>query len=200
MGLLDKLLGRTKKSETPSTPLTELNLNDIWFSLPTISNEFPLTVPLGNQTDFDIQIHEDDFRQNEFLKKSARAAIETELSAINEVWNIYSKKGDGYTVFKVCHVRKTIGEPGLNIPFNDLKSLLNSSDAGQVIVNGAALAGGFVIKTQHTTYYGTLDQDMVTTLCLFEWSEQSIAEINAINKSFNTLLVNWCQCEIMNHA
>ena len=194
MGFFDKIFRRNKKVEQK----TELmNPNDIWFTIPTISNEFPQTVDTTKQTEFDIYIHEDDYRINEFLNLDALPLIEQEFVGIKNIWANHSKKSCDYTLFKECHVRDVIGQPGLNIPFDDLKALLKISSVGQVIINGDMLKNGFAIKTDNTTYFGTLNAGIVTELCISQWNENTKNEILEINKAFNVLFVNWPHCDMI---
>jgi hypothetical protein len=197
MGIFDKLFGRTKKTEQESEKVEMMNPNDIWFTTPTISNEFPQTSPLTKQTEFDIQIHEDDYRQNEFLNLSALSLIEQEIIAIKNVWENHSKKSDDYTLFKNCHVRDKIGSPNLIINFSELKTILKSNSVGQVIINGEALINGFAIKTQNTTYFGTLKNDIIIELCIAEWNENTTNEILEINKTYNLIFANWYHNDII---
>lgn len=197
MGIFDKLFGRTKKTEQETEKVEMMNPNDIWFTTSTISNEFPQTSPLTKQTEFDIQIHEDDYRQNEFLNLSALSLIEQEIIAIKNVWENHSKISDDYTLFKNCHVRDKIGSPNLIINFSELKTILKSNSVGQVIINGEALINGFAIKTQNTTYFGTLKNDIVTELCIAEWNENTTNEILEINKTYNLIFANWYHNDII---
>ena len=174
-----------------------VNINDLWFTLPTISNEFPQTVETTKRTNFDIDIHEDDYRQNEFLNISALPLIEQEFAGIREIWENHSQKNDDYTTFKNCYVRKIIGSPDLKIRFDELKALLKNSSVGQVIINGNTLLNGFAIKTDNTTYFGMLNIDIVTELCISQWNENTIIEILEINKVFDLLFVNWYHCNII---
>lgn len=197
MGILDKIVGRNKKAPQESEKVTMVNPNDLWFTLPTISNEFPQTSPKTKDTEFDIYIHEDDYRQNEFLNGSALSAIELEFKEIKEIWDNHSKKTEDYTLFKNCHVRKTIGLPNLTINFNELKTLLKFNSVGQVIIDGNALVKGFAFKTENTTYFGTLKDDQVIELCIAQWNEATKNEILKINKTFNLVFVNWYHYEII---
>lgn len=177
--------------------IEKINPNDLWYSTPTISNEFPQTVAKTEQTDFDIQIHEDDYRQNEFLNLNSQPLIEKEINGIKDIWDNHSKKSDDYNLFKNCHVRNVIGTPNLAINFNNLKSLLKCNSVGQVLVNGDALLNGFAIKTENTIYFGVLNTDIVTELCILQWNDNSITEILEINKAFDLLFVNWYHCDII---
>lgn len=197
MGLFDKIFGRGKKTEQATENVVTMNPNDIWFTTPTISNEFPQTTPKTKETEFDIFIHEDDYRQNEFLNQSSLPQIEEEFNGIKDIWTNNSKKSDEYTLFKNCHVRKTIGSPNLAIDFDKLKTVLNSNSVGQVIINGDILANGFAIKTDNTTYFGTLSDNTVIELCIAQWNDNTTNEILEINNAFNLLFVNWYHCHLI---
>lgn len=69
MGLFDKIFGRTKKTEQLTEKVEMMNPNDIWFTTPSISNEFPQLTEKINESEFDIFIHEDDYRQNGGFEK-----------------------------------------------------------------------------------------------------------------------------------
>jgi hypothetical protein len=197
MGLFDKIFGRQKKAEQATEKVEMINPNDIWFTTPTISNEFPQTEPKTSETEFDINIHEDDYRQNEFLIENSLPKIEEEFNSIKDIWTNHSKKSEEYTLFKNCHVRKTIGSPNLTINFNELKSLLKCNFIGQVIINGETLANGFAMKTRNTTYFGTLNGNTVIELCIAQWNDNTKSEILEIIKAFNLLFVNWNHCDLI---
>lgn len=178
----------------------KMNPNDIWFTTPTISNEFPQLTEKITETEFDISIHEDDYRQNEFLNQSSLPKIEEEFDGIKGIWANHSKKSGEYTLFKNCHVRKTIGSPNLTIDFTELKSLLKCSSVGQVIINGNILVNGFAIKTDNTTYFGTLNEDTVIELCIAQWNDNTTNEILEINKAFNLVFVNWYHSDLIKNG
>ncbi len=91
---------KTKSLVLKMRKVEKMNPNDIWFTTPTISSEFPQLTEKINETEFDIQIHEDDYRQNEFLNLSALPIVEIENIAIKDIWKNHSKKNDEYTLFK----------------------------------------------------------------------------------------------------
>lgn len=188
---------RTKNLVLKMRRIEKMNPNDIWYSLPTISNEFPQTTPKINETKFDIYIHEDDYRQNEFLNVSSLPQIEEEFNGIKEIWTNHSKKSEEYTLFKICHVRETIGSPNLTINFIELKSLLKCDSVGQVVINDEVLNNGFAIKTENTTYFGTFNGDIVIELCIALRNENTSNEIIEINKAFNLVFVNWYHCDLI---
>lgn len=188
---------KTKSLVLKMSKVEKMNPNDIWFSLPTISNEFPQLIEIKTQTDFDIHIHEDDYRQREFLNVSSLPFVEQEFVGIKDIWENQSKKSDDYTLFKTCFVRKSIGSPNLTIPFQKLQNLLHNKSFGQVIINNNVLKNGFSIQTENTIFFGSLIADTVTELCISEWNENSVSEIIEINKAFNLLFVNWYNCDLI---
>jgi hypothetical protein len=197
MGIFNKIFGQTKKTEQEFEKVETMNPNDMWFTTSTISNEIPQTAPKTKETDFDIVIHDDDYRQNEFLNISSLPQIQVEFNAIQEIWANHSKKSEEYTLFKNCHVRKTIGLPNLTINLNELKVLLGCNSVGQVIINGEVLIDGFALETENTTYFGTLNGDKVIDFCIAEWNDNTRNEILEVNKAFSLLFVNWHHCNLI---
>ena len=53
-----------------------LNPANVFFSIPTVSNEFPRTTAEAVPAAFEIELHEDDYRQLEFLPARALPLIE----------------------------------------------------------------------------------------------------------------------------
>lgn len=188
---------KTKSLVLKMRKIEKMNPNDIWFTTPTISNEFPQTTPKTKELKLEIIINEDDYRQKEFLKVNSLLQIKEEFKAIKEIWTNHSEKSEEYTLFKNCHLRKTIGSPNLTIDFNELKTLLNCNAVGQVNINGEILVNGFAFNTDNTTYFGTLKDDKVIELCVSQWSENTSSEILELNKAFNLLFVNWYQCDLI---
>lgn len=197
MALFDKIFGRHKKAEQEPQKVETMNPNDIWFTTPTVSNEFPRIAPKTRETESDIHIHEDEYRQNEFLNVNSLPQIEEEFNHIKSIWANHSPNTDEYALFKNCHVRKTIGSPDLDINFNEFKSLLKCISVGQVIVSGAVLVNGFALKTDNTTYFGTIKDDSVVELCISQWNDNTINEILEIDSAFNLVFVNWYHCDLI---
>lgn len=197
MGIFDKIFGLNKKTEQQTEKVEKMNPNDIWYSTPTISNEFPQIIPKTTETECDIFIHEDDYRQNEFLNASSLRQVQEEFNSIKDIWTNHSKKSEKYTLFKNCHVRKIIGSPNLKINFNELKTLLNCNSVGQVIINGEVLVNGFAFTTENTTYFGTVLGETAIKLCIAQLNDSTKKEIFEINKTFNLLFVNWYHCDLI---
>jgi hypothetical protein len=190
MKFLNKIFRSSEKKET-------VGINDLWFSVPTVSNEFPQTLSSEDDTEDILNIHEDDWRQIEFLNTSALSEAKNEIQHIKAIFDTDSKKGDGYVLFKRCHVRNQIGDPKLAIDFLALKNLLNPTTTNKLSINGSIVRNGFSFTTTSTVYYGLAVNDTVTTLCIAQWSESTIDEILSIVRTLDLIFVNWYQGEII---
>lgn len=189
---------KTKQLVLKLRRIEKINLQNALFTLPTISNEIPITANNCLFNDFEISIHEDDWRQNEFLKTSSFPLIDIEISKIKELWANESKQvDDKFTAFKKCHVRDTIGEPNLSFDFGELIKLLGVTKIGCLKVNGRFVQDSFSLRTLNTTYYGSLAGDKVGQFCIATWNEDTKSEILKITNHFDLVFVSWYHCDIL---
>ncbi len=182
--------------------LKKVNPKDVLFSLPTIAGDIPTdTSKEATYQDFIFTMHEDSWRQYEFLRPQSSELMHQELNKIKEVKEKYSQKvDDSLTAYSNCHLRQTIGQPELAIDFDQLKSLLLTKEEGSLALKSyeGFVPGGFTLKTNETTYYGTLnDQQQVTLLGIANFSENTINEIKFIIQAFGLLFIDWCNEEII---
>lgn len=98
---------------------------------------------------------------------------------------------------KIATLERLLVHQNLTIDFTELKTVLNCNSVGQVIINGDTLANGFAIKTDNTTYFGTLSDNTVIELCIAQWNDNTTKEILEIDKAFNLLFVNWYHCDLI---
>jgi len=179
-----------------------LGTSDILYTLPSISNDFPITADTAlyqNHT-FDIFITEDEWRQNEFLNSSLLQLVETEIEKITEIIENHSKAiDDQMTAFGKCHLRTMIENPDLEITLPRLKELLSIVNIGNVkmIGSGKFLQNGLCLATDNTTFYGVLKSGNITHLGISEFSEKSFNEIKAITRAFDLIFVDWYNCDII---
>lgn len=189
---------KTRKLVLKLKKIEKINSQDVLFTLPTISNEIPVTGDKCLYNDFEISIHEDEWRQSEFLKTSSFPLIDIEVAKIKDVWENDSKKvDDKFTAFKRCHVRSTVGEPALSIDFGELKKLLNVNKIGCLKIDGDFVLNSFSFQTEDTTYYGTQNNGQVDQLCISKWNENTGSEITRITNHFTLVFINWYNCEIL---
>lgn len=179
--------------------IEQIDPKNILYTTPTISNEFPVIAESAAAGSFQVEFHEDDWRQKEFLNKSSHAVIQNEIASIKEIWSDHSKKiDDKFTAFDKVHVRSAIGNPGLHIDMLALRQVLGAGEAGSAFVERQGyLENGFSIKTPDTVYIGTAINNMVRELCVLGTNENTINEIRAITARFGLIFVDWRNCEII---
>jgi len=176
-----------------------LNPKDILYTLPTISNEFP---GISNTKGFDkflTTLYEDDWRQREFLNKSAFPLVEIEINGIKGIWKSHNKKvDDNLNAFDSIHVRSTIGLPDLHVDLAEIQRLLKTNEIGSAFIERQGfIENGFSLKTQNTTYAGVVLNNLVKELCVLTFNNNTIKEIEGINNLFNLIYVDWYNCSII---
>jgi len=175
-----------------------LDPNNLLYTIPTIANELPEKTDTSPYSDFVYSMHEDDWRQNEFLQQSARTLIDIELQKIKEIKTYHQKEvGDAMVAFASCHVRDSIGMPDLKVALADLQAKLGPSTMGGLKISGQYAEDGFALKTEATTYFGTIENGTITQLCIGEFSEASPNEFRKIIDSFQLVLVGWVNCQVI---
>jgi len=87
-------------------PILLIDPSTVLFTLPTIDERWPPMEPAPDQP-AGLSMHEDDWRQVEFISSDLGAQVETELDSIREVM-ANARKGSGFTRI---HVRDQITSP-----------------------------------------------------------------------------------------
>lgn len=200
MKFFNRIFGKNKRQNDKVAQPESVNINDILFTIPTLSNEFPLISQSPLKADFDTCIFDDDWRQNEFLNFSALPLIEVEIEKIKEIWHNHSRKVDEQlTAFTQCHIRGTIGTPNLQVALAELFGVLGNLEMGALKIGDFYVTDGFSLKTANTTYYGSLNDSVVTQLCISSWNDSTMTEILKLTERFNLVFVNWYHSDIIRH-
>jgi len=142
-------------------------------------------------------IHEDDWRQVEFVSEKVLGDVETEIKSIRTIYET-KRKGVGFTGL---HVRKLIETP-INdggIPYPALKNLFTISKefSGFGISSHMAVAErGFAFETKNgLRFYGVLNQrGNVVFLCLAN-TDGFADKCGDLVKTFHLVGVDWCKCQ-----
>ena len=174
---------------------------DILFSLPTISDDIGKPEGQALPSDSIFGLHEDDWRQVEFVSETFAMQISEELSDVQEIWK-NQKTG---LAFRKVHVRKRIPDPmaGSSLSLADLKRLVppvkNYNGVGFRRTRGI-VAHSFAWAVDRTlTIWGVCDElENITRLCLSGSPESK--DTLAISDTFSVLtkqhrlhLVDWCR-------
>lgn len=192
---------KTGKLRLVLSRLTTVNPANILFSLPTISNDVGKTQgnTLPNEAVF--AIHEDDWRQVEFVSARLDSEINQEFADIRQIW-ISEKKDYG---FKKIHVRKRIPEPlaESSLHLDGLRSIIPTQKQFDGV--GFKRAPGIIPQSfawsasLHFVMWGIADPGgKVRRLCLSGLPERDqVARICAalaeLTKRHQVHLVDWCR-------
>lgn len=168
---------------------------ELLFSLPTINDEISETENVSIDNLF--VIHEDDWRQWEFISKKYNPEIRQELSAIVE---IYEKHRVGMGFDKI-HIRRSVVNPLIdkNIKIEEFEQMLDITKRS----DGFGLAGRGKVKNsfafqiaQGTTFYGQTENGLITVLCVQNY-EDSIQLVKQIAEQYEIVFVDWCKTEVI---
>jgi hypothetical protein len=182
--------------------IQKIDPNKILYTLPTISNEFPIVAGTPAFDNFKTNFFEDDWRQREFLNRSSLPLVEIEIEETKKIWKDHSKKVEGnFNAFTKIHVRRHIGLPGLNIDLKKLQELLAITQTGSAYIDSRGfLENGFSFETENTTYLGVVLNGIVTELCILTFNENSLSEIKVINHQFGLIHVDWYNCHLIDES
>ena len=113
---------KTRKLKVVLSPLTFVSPQDILFSLPTISDDVGAAMGKDIPGPDIFSIHEDDWRQIEFVSAQFKAELAQELEDIRKIYKNEQQKFG----FKNLHVRKRIPNPLSNasISLADLEKIV----------------------------------------------------------------------------
>lgn len=186
----------TKKITLHLAEVGFVDPNNILYTVPTLSNELPEMTDKKLFADFVLELHEDDWRQIEFLPVDRLPAIQEEMVAVEAILfpDDETERSFGY---KSIHVRSKLGSRHLSIPFADFCALVNIEAKGAIAISGYSgfVENGFSIRSSSYTYYGTLEGEVIKDLCL-DRLEDVGDEFATITGKFNLLLVSWCHGQI----
>ncbi|ATL46642.1 hypothetical protein COR50_05280 [Chitinophaga caeni] len=198
--LLASVFKETQQLTLKLKKIEKLDPRDTLYSIPTISSELPNLAEKAPFPDFTLYLHEDEWRQKEFIHPKKLVIAGEEVDEIKEIWMNESKEIDeDHRAFKRIHVRKLIGTPNLYIPLFELAKLLNAGEPGSVAFQGIEgfVENGFALETGNSKYYGLVENGVVKLLGVVEEGKATMREVGLILKVFPASFVNWSQCLIV---
>jgi hypothetical protein len=172
--------------------------NDILFSLPTINDKMCVLKKI-NSLDGMLVIHEDDWRQVEFISEKLLEDVKTEVNSIKSIYET-KRKGVGFSGMHIRKLTEVPIEDGL-IPYTELKNHLDIGKeySGFGISSCMAVAEhSFAFETHDgLQFYGVLsEKGNVVFLCLTN-SDGIVAKCGEIIKAFHLIGVDWCRYQII---
>ena len=104
MSLFKKIFGKQDQPE-------KIDLSDILYTTPTLENTFPEVEYTYSSTFKGLTVHEDDWRQIEFVSTSLIELALEEVDSIRRIFEEQSKEIEVGLVFKETHLRTKIPKP-----------------------------------------------------------------------------------------
>ena len=153
-------------SVNASPPTTTVDPNDILFSTSTLNDSLPALsytpVPATGH-----RMHEDDWRQFEFIDPAFSKETAAELAEIDRVWKEQSVDvGQGMTAFRKLHVRKRIARPiDVPTPAADFAKVFGGEPI-PIALRGeeTTIRDVQAVKIGSVILYGKIENDRLTTL------------------------------------
>ncbi|QRN93872.1 hypothetical protein JRI60_32545 [Archangium violaceum] len=183
---------------------TAVNPRDILFSLPTLCDALPALDEGSTKQGLNVlELHEDDWRQIEFVALTLESSVETDLRAVAQIHKKHFKDSG----FDAIHVRKAVASPleGTWLTLDDLRSTLGPAATwfDGLAFQGATglIAGGFAVKlASGLTLYGTQRGGRISVLALRSRDGTTDVEGDArllasIASRSQLLLIDWCRVE-----
>jgi hypothetical protein len=180
--------------------------NEVLFTLSTICDALPPIAEgsskLGKQV---LEIHEDDWRQVEWITDSQSDLIETELTAIRRIYET-EREGIG---FRNLHVRQAVTTPlrGDTIRLDELRSLLGDCTAWLDGVSFRGVAGvvqdSFAARLLSSIdIFGIAREGVVESFCFHcprtnNAPQPDVRKLAEFARSRALLLVDWCRATVV---
>ena len=182
----------------PLARVEQINPQTILNSLPTINDRLPALA--GPADGSEIVLHEDDWRQLEFVHEGYREVVVQELHEIRTIYAVHRQNG----AFAKIHVRSSLPEPltAARLEMLTLARLFREPPRPIRFNNdGARVAGGFAfVLGDGGLLYGLMSPPFVQTLGLLGsgagTNVPDIAALEALEREYCLLLVDWCGCEL----
>jgi hypothetical protein len=181
-----------------------VSLKDVLYSLPTICDEIPPIAPgtskLGKPV---LELHEDDWRQVEFVALAQQAQIDACLAQIHRIWT-EERTESGF--FRQLHLRTEIPRPlaGRRLLLTELRSAFDRPrwlDGIAYRDVAGLVAGGFACESASgIRLYGLAQDDVVTVLGLISGTgsaarEQDSRALAALMRAQELCLIDWCRLQ-----
>ncbi len=178
---------------------------NILYSLPTICDAVPRCDAVGDADRF--ELHEDDWRQVEFVGAGLAGVVEAQLRAVREIYKRHAvgTQADGLTGFRAIHIRSEPVQPLPTAPSRQhLLALLSPAPPRPVGLRGqpGTIRDSFAVPVGPLMLYGIAEPDAIRVLGLHPAGPHNagrrtfgpLASLQQGLRSFDPTLVDWCRC------
>lgn len=188
------------KAETAELgDIVTMDTRDILFSTPTLNDAIP-AIDAGSQVGPDcIELHEDDWRQFEFVDARLKSQIDAELADISAIWDHHSVPlGESGTAFRKVHIRKRIPNAlNLSMRLADFQALIGKKTRPLTFYKyDKALHGVHAVSFDKLVIYAMIQDDHVTTIGFdaakqFTLPRDFLDRLAQFVQDHNIVLVHW---------
>lgn len=171
---------------------------EILFSMPTINDALPSNLGSASPGDDCYQMHEDDWRQFEFVSAVFSSELADEIGAIDKIWTEQSVPVGEHSAFRAIHVRQAIPTP-LDIPFTvaEFEEIFGQKVC-PITIGGynRVLKDVHAIRLDNLIIYGTISAGRLSTLGLepldrFTLPDEAAGRLENFVTSHDLRLVHW---------
>lgn len=200
---------QTRKLVLTLRKIVMVPTKDILYSLPSLCHEIPAILSGSTKQGKDVfELHEDDWRQIEFVSSLYRSAIDAQLAEIGRIYREASVDTGRFLAFRKIYLRQQIPTPlPKGIGLEDLAAFFpcvpHWYDGLAYQQCEGLLEGGFAFSVAHIVFYGQQNDDMVSVLGVKAVSGdkgQSKELADALQKwmsASDLLLVDWCYMRLI---
>jgi hypothetical protein len=168
--------------------VVETDPRAVRFSVPTLEDQTPALD--GPVPDGAIALHEDDWRQTEFVSAAFAEAVREEAEAVRAV-KAQHEPGRGW---EHLHVRRRIPAPleGVSLTLHEVVEALGMDPRPLATRGGGAVRDGFALPQGDALVYGVAPHGRVTALGIQGIPDDVVGQLHALALRHKLLLVEWC--------
>jgi len=206
--IIAAVVGCTRENDTTINSIAEttergnivtMDPNDILFTTPTLNDAIPAALARSTVSSNSVQLHEDDWRQFEFVAADLKQDINAELADISVIWDKHSVPlGESGTAFRKVHVRKRIPN-GLNIsmPLFEFEALVGRKTSPMTFFGyDGVLRDVHAVKIDKLVVYALIQDGKLTTVGLdaveqFTLPRDFLDRLGEFVQEHKLVLVHW---------
>lgn len=182
-----------------SPKAVKMDPQDILFSTPTLNDALPTAFGPSIAAADCFQMHEDNWRQFEFVSASYRTELASELAAIDKIWKEQGiPLGNDGTAFRSVHVRSRITKP-LDIPMSvaEFEKLFGGPASPIALVgNKRILRDVHAIRRKNVVIYAVIQANRMTTLGIepldrFAITDEAADRLEQFITEHHLQLIHW---------
>lgn len=186
--------------------VVKVPVKDILFTLPTLCNEIPALLPDSTREGKQVlELHEDDWRQIEFVSLIHRHAIDAELAGIRTIYQEASVNNGHVRAFKRIHLRHIttpfLDEIRLEHFFSFFTSAFSSYDGIAYQGSDGLVDGGFAFSTVSVLFYGQQVEGVMKVLGIKMRAPAEHMDIahslQRFMKTYDLCLMDWCALQLV---